>query len=83
MARLQTVLVIVVVAFLMMGNALVNAQCPSGYTSCVSGGCCAPSHPQCCIVNGVKLCCKVKLHRSILGTEVDTNESTSARYNLQ
>jgi hypothetical protein len=28
------------------------------YTYCLSGGCCPIDYPQCCIVSGVKACCR-------------------------
>ncbi|CAF3048748.1 unnamed protein product [Rotaria sp. Silwood2] len=78
MVRIQTVLLVVAVAFLVMANTSVNGQC---YTSCISGGCCPSSHPQCCVANGVKLCCRV--NRALTrASEADLDESTSPRYNL-
>ncbi|CAF1160895.1 unnamed protein product [Rotaria sp. Silwood1] len=78
MARIQLILLAVFFAFLFITNTSVNGQCVTWWQS---GGCCRASHRQRCVVNGMKLCCSVQreLGRT---TQMDTDESTSPRYNL-
>ncbi len=75
MVRTQTLLLIVALAFLALTSTSVNGQC---YTHCISGGCCSSSHPQCCVVNGIKLCCNFRLVRG-RSNNADADESTSPR----
>ncbi|CAF4057308.1 unnamed protein product [Rotaria sp. Silwood1] len=71
MARFQAVLLIVVLAFLMIGSNTVNGQC----NTCSTGGCC-PSGWFCCSLNSVPGCCRFS--RSAGADDM----TTMPRYNL-
>ncbi|CAF3509714.1 unnamed protein product [Rotaria socialis] len=78
MAQSQVIFLVVAFAILFVANTSVNGQC---YTACFTGGCCSAALPQCCNINGVKLCCPTN-HAIGRTTEMDIDQSTSSRYNL-
>ena len=43
-------------------------------THCLSGGYCPCSHPQCCIYNGIKACCRNRV--SLSGGQLNTDTET-------
>lgn len=47
-------------------------------TKCLSGGYCSCAYPQCCIVNGVKMCCRILNTRSTTQLNKDT-EATNGK----
>lgn len=78
MVKIQVIFLAVAFAFLFVANTSVNAQC---VTMCYTGGCCLAAAPQCCTINGVKLCCPIN---TAIGrtSAMDINQNTSSRYNL-
>ncbi len=48
--------IIALALLLVVATTMINGQ--PCYTYCQSGGCCPIDYPQCCIVSGVKACCR-------------------------
>ena len=46
-------------------------------TACLSGGYCSCSYPQCCIVNGQKMCCRIIFSRTTVQLNKDTTPVSS------
>lgn len=46
-------------------------------TACLSGGYCSCSYPQCCIVYGQKMCCRLVYSRTAVQLNKDTQTMSS------
>ncbi len=75
-------LVIIALAFLLAAATMTNGQ--PCYTYCQSGGCCPIDYPQCCIVSGVKACCRSFTNNMLRATvkEADAEFDSVPRSNL-